>query len=329
MRLAIKLATPPQIVVSYNILISHDLEQTDRREMNQLLIDPGSDYSKSFQRLRPLIANGRGVRYVDFVKSLSPHYDRVFLDIGLGYAALLATCVLVVALPAHGLLPAWLAAGLGTLSIGFWIACLQLFIHEGAHFNFSPDRARSDLLCNVLIAWMIGTSVQKYRIVHFQHHRELGGVHDSEMTYFFPLNLLFIVKGLLGIRVLEVLASRKTLQEKKETARDGHGRYVGVAGLVAHILILAATHIFGSIWLSLAWVAGVGAIFPFFGALRQLLEHRGEQASSDVSYSKQIMAPIPECLGRTLFLPFSEVLASTDTCSITGNRPSPTPTYRN
>jgi fatty acid desaturase len=251
--------------------------------MDQLAIDPGSDYSRSFQRLRPLILNSRGVRYADFVKTLAPRYSRVFLDIGLGYAALVATCVLVVALPAHGLLPAWFAAALGALSIGFWIAYLQLFIHEGAHFNFSSDRNRSDLLCNMLIAWMIGTSVEKYRIIHFQHHRELGGTDDSEMTYFFPLNLLFIVKGLLGIRVLEVLASRKSLQEK-EAGRDRRGKCVGVAGLVAHVLILAATYVFGSIWLSLAWIAGVGAIFPFFGALRQLLEHRDERARSDVSY---------------------------------------------
>src|ERR1700761_5350269 len=185
--------------------------------MNRVSIKPDSDYSKSFQRLRPVITDSKDMRYVDFVKTLSPHYGRLFLDIALGYAALLLTCALVVALPANDVMPRWLAAGLGALSIGFWIAYLQLFIHEGAHFNFSPDHSRSDALCNLLIAWMIGTSVQKYRIVHFQHHRALGSVEDSEMTYFFPLNLLFIIKGLFGIRVLEVLTSRNALRTKKET----------------------------------------------------------------------------------------------------------------
>ena len=184
--------------------------------MSWVLMDTGSDYSNAFQRLRPVIANSKGTPYVDFIKTLSPHYGRLFLDIGLGYAALLLTGALVVALPANGMMPGWLAAGLGALSIGFWVAYLQLFIHEGAHFNFSPDRSRSDVLCNGLIAWMIGTSVQKYRIIHFQHHRALGSVEDSEMTYFFPLNLLFIIKGLLGIRVLEVLASRKAMRTKRK-----------------------------------------------------------------------------------------------------------------
>jgi len=252
--------------------------------MNRVSIEPGNDYSDSFQRLRPVITNSNGMPYVDFVKTMSPHYGRLFLDIILGYAALLVTCVIVVALPANGVMPGWLAAGLGALSVGFWIAYLQLFIHEGAHFNFSPDRSRSDALCNLLIAWMIGTSAHKYRIIHFQHHRALGTVDDSEMTYFFPLNLLFIIKTLFGIRVFEVLASRTTLQAKKETIRDERGKYVGLAGLAAHIVILAATYIFGSVWLSLAWITGVGAIFPFFGALRQLLEHRDERADSKTNY---------------------------------------------
>ena len=43
------------------------------------------DYSKSFHLLRPQIDDSRGVRYVDLVKSLSPRYGRVWLDIALGY----------------------------------------------------------------------------------------------------------------------------------------------------------------------------------------------------------------------------------------------------
>ncbi|MEH2508997.1 fatty acid desaturase [Nitrobacteraceae bacterium AZCC 1564] len=270
-------------------------------EVNTVTIEPGSDYSKSFQKLRPLILNRTGVRYVDFIKTLKPRYSRLFLDIGFGYAALITTCVLVVAFTPAGIIPGLMAATLGALSIGFWIAYLQLFIHEGAHFNFNANRGRSDLLCNLLIAWMIGTSVQKYRIVHFQHHRALGSVDDSEITYFFPLNLLFIVKGLLGIRVLEVLASRNKLQAKKEAVRDDSGKYVGLAGLAAHVVILAVTYVFGSIWLTLAWVAGVGAIFPFFGALRQLLEHRDERAAAGTNYFEKDHGAYTRIFGNDVF----------------------------
>ena len=136
----------------------------------------------------------------------------------------------------------------------------------------------------ILIAWMIGTSVQKYRVVHFQHHQEIGGIHDSEMTYFFPLNLFFVIRSLLGIRVLEVLASRKTVQDKKEAVHNHKGKYVGLLGLLAQVAILCATCVFWPLWLTLAWIVGLGAIFPFFGALRQLLEHRDENANSSTNY---------------------------------------------
>jgi hypothetical protein len=40
--------------------------------------------------------------------------------------------------------------------------------------------------------------VRDYRKVHFQHHRALGTVDDSEISYFFPLNLMFFVKGVFA-----------------------------------------------------------------------------------------------------------------------------------
>ena len=269
--------------------------------MNRVFIKIGSDYSNSFQRLRPAITNSKGTPYIEFIKTLSPRYGRLYLDIALGYAALILTGALVVVLPANGVIPGWLAAVLGEVSVGFWIAYLQLFIHEGAHFNFSPDRSHSDMLCNLLIAWIIGTSVQNYRIIHFQHHRALGSVEDSEATYFFPLNVLFIIKGLSGIRVLEVLASRKALRTKKETVRDERGKYVGLAGIAAHIVILTATYIFGSIWLSLAWIGGVCAIFPLCGALRQLLEHRDERADAKANYFETDHGTYTRMFGSDVF----------------------------
>jgi fatty acid desaturase len=244
-------------------------------------IDQNSDYSRSFQRLRPRIKNSKGVRLDEFIKQMQPNYWRVYLDIVLGYAALIATATgLVSLLPAtHGFvaIPA-------AISVGFWIAYLQMFIHEGAHFNFSADKDRSDLLCNVLISWVVGISVQQYRIVHFQHHRALGCSDDSEMSYFYPLNFLFLAKTMLGIRVLEVLASRHRSPSKPaRSTKDG--KNVGLIGLFMHGLMIVALYWFGGVWSCVVWIVGVGMMFPFFAALRQLLEHRDPQASPDVDYS--------------------------------------------
>lgn len=269
--------------------------------LTTIRIEPGSDYSKSFQQLRPRIVNSAGVRYLDFIKTLTPRYGRLLVEIALGYAVLIAICALVVILPRVGAMPGFVAASLGAVFIGFWVAYLVLFIHEGAHFNLNADRGRSDFLCNLLIAWIIGTSVQRYRIVHFQHHRALGSVEDSEITYFFPLNLVFVAKTLLGMRVLEVLTSRRKLRAKTKIAQDDSGKYVRFAGPAVHVLILAATYIYGSIWLTFAWVAGVGAVFPFFGALRQLLEHRDERADACTNYFETAHGAHTRIFGTDIF----------------------------
>jgi fatty acid desaturase len=182
------------------------------------------------------------------------------------------------------------------LSIGYWFAYLQLFLHEGAHFNLHSDRARSDVLCNAFIGWMIGADVATYRVVHWQHHRKIGTVEDSEFTYFFPLNLSFLVRGILGIRAIEVFLARKKMMQggraaeaaESERAKSGQRSSLAVrvflTGIALHALIVAGLLLVS--WVAAAsWVLGVAMVFPLFGALRQLLEHRSPVADPDIDYT--------------------------------------------
>lgn len=259
------------------------------------------DFSNTFHRFRGQLADAHGRNYLDFVRSLKPHYGIVLRDIALGYFSLMFSAAAIVGLSSVGV-PAIVTIGVGALLFGYWIAYLQLFIHEGAHFNLAEDRGHSDMLCNTLIGWMVGTSVQKYRVVHFQHHRALGTVHDSEFTYFFPLNTLFLFKSLTGIRALEVIMSRNryvSTRDEREAERRTPGAVhagpsrtrtdwiVFLGGIVAHLLILTGLWLIGGgIGPALAWVFGVGVVFPFFGALRQLLEHRDQMADQNIEYAK-------------------------------------------
>jgi fatty acid desaturase len=253
------------------------------------------DHSNTFHRLRNTLTNSSGERYVDFMRQLKPDFAVVRRDIARGYGMLIATCLAMIA-ALHAQVPAGVVVAFGALSIGYWIAYLQLFIHEGAHFNLDPDRDKSDRLCNCFIGWMVGAHVQGYRIVHFQHHRALGTVDDTEVTYFFPLNMVFIVKTLLGIRALEVIAARRrfaqTAQTKKARSAErtdtgaGLGLRTMLGGVAMHALIVAVLWLTGGIPAALAWVLGIGMIFPFLGALRQLLEHRADDASSGIDYSR-------------------------------------------
>ena len=218
---------------------------------------------------------------MDFVRDLKPDFRKVRRDIALGYVMLAVTVAATAFLPGVGG-PPLLVAALGAISIGYWIAYLQLFIHEGAHYNLAPDRADSDRLCDLAISWVIGISVASYRPFHFQHHRALGTTADTEHSYFFPLNLMFFAKTLLGVRVP---GSGRVAPLKCPDSASGF-RSRTMAGAVGawsdYLAALAA----GGWWLALAWLVGVGAIFPFFSALRQFLEHRDEDASSSIDYGK-------------------------------------------
>ncbi len=177
--------------------------------------------------------------------------------------------------------------------IGYWIAYLQLFLHEGGHWNLAPDRETSDWICNLAVGWLTGVDVKRYRKVHFQHHRALGTTDDSEHTYFFPLNLVFLLKGLLGIRTIEVLLARQKVEANLD-ARSGRNAEAAkpdgrldrqlVVGAATHFGIIAVLAALGLWATAAAWLFGVAMLFPLFGALRQLLEHRDENASAMVDY---------------------------------------------
>lgn len=47
----------------------------------------------------------------------------------------------------------------------------------------------------------------------------------------------------------------------------------------------------------LAWLFGVACFYPFFAALRQLLEHRGETADAAVDYAKQPHGAVTRLFG--------------------------------
>lgn len=56
--------------------------------------------------------------------------------------------------------------------------------------------------------------------------------------------------------------------------------------MALHGVLVLSTAANGLWTLSLAWALGVVVVFTFLGALRQLLEHRGEHARADVDYGQ-------------------------------------------
>src|SRR4051812_8038608 len=93
---------------------------------------------------RDRLQDSRGRAYKEFKRTLTPRWARVWLDIGAGYLGIACTMAALVALER---LPVWWAplwVVLGALALGYFIAFIELFLHEAAHFNVAPGRMLND-----------------------------------------------------------------------------------------------------------------------------------------------------------------------------------------
>lgn len=133
---------------------------------------------------------------------------------------------------------------------------------------------------------MVGTVIKDYRAIHFQHHRNLGRADDNERSYFNALNNKFILGMLFGIHPIRVFLLRRKLRQKQKSGAGVNKEIQPlVTGICAHLALIAALTMAGAWPSALAWIGGVGVFFPFFGAMRQLLEHRSATADLTADYT--------------------------------------------
>jgi fatty acid desaturase len=218
---------------------------------------------------RQIMVLETGSHYTEFRNGLTPNYNRVVVDIGLGYLGLVGLMALIG--QAGGILFGVAAAAVGAIGVGFLVAYLQLFIHEAAHFNLAADRTKNDRLADWLICWQVGTSIAAYRATHFDHHRHLGHDGDTEVSYRHPLSIKFMAEMLTGIHAVRVFMARKAKSPGPSAAGS---RAPLLRGLAIHAIIIATTLVLGWWPATLAWIGGIAIAFPFFATVRQLLEHR-------------------------------------------------------
>lgn len=214
--------------------------------------------------------------YARFCRGLAPDYGRVKRDIALGYLGLVA--IVVLAASAEGVIAGLAAAVLGAIGIGYAIAYLQLFIHEGAHYNLASDKTANDRMANWLICWQVGTSIAAYRRTHAEHHRSLGKADDTEISYTRPLTWRFLAEMVTGIHALRVFTGRTGGHESGAPKPSRRPLLIGGA---AHLAIIAGLLVLGAWPAVLAWLGGMGVFFPLFATVRQLLEHRPLRGQSE------------------------------------------------
>jgi fatty acid desaturase len=251
--------------------------------------------------LKAQLVDDRGIRYREFRKTLSPRWGQVWAEVSLAYAIFIGTLAGLVAWD-PGFASSVPATTAGALVIGYTVHFLNNFFHEAAHYNLAPGRSRNDLLTNLLMGWLFGSSIAIYRRTHFQHHRALGTTMDSENSYFDALGMRYLVRGLTGLKALRTLrryreADKQIALRRGEdhagTSRIAWLLTAGVvnAGIVCGLLLL------GSVAAAAAWILGWLVVFPFLGSLRQLLEHRSDDADSSVDYRLEDHGPVNRLFG--------------------------------
>lgn len=263
--------------------------------------------SQDLDRLdKDTLVDTRGRKFKEYKRALKPRYGVVWVELLAGHVALGATVLFLVKIPALWPPLAPLAIAVGAFAIGYAVAYIQLFFHEAAHYNIAPSKRTNDALANAFIGALVGQDIRAYRPIHFDHHRYLGTPQDTERTYFDPLDFRFIVESLTGIKILKVLMRRESVAkgEAKPGAQDAksaeNAKNAGNAGnakksllnaqlllgLAFHASLLGVACWLGEWSLAAAWLLGMGVVFPFFAAVRQVLEHRDFAARRDVDYRK-------------------------------------------
>jgi fatty acid desaturase len=230
-----------------------------------------------------------GRSWSEIRRSRPPRWRIVWLDLALRYLMLALGYAAACGLAATwGNLAGLAAAPLTGLWMGFWFASIVLFMHEAAHYNLHPDKARNDHLANVVVCLLVGDEIKHYRALHWKHHLYLGETGDTEVSYHWAPTARFFLETLFGLHALRVFrahrsAGRETAATSVARGRDWLALARGVAlhGTVCLIAVLAG------LWsVAVAWVLAVVLVFPFLSALRQQLEHRSPEASGRIDYSK-------------------------------------------
>jgi len=242
--------------------------------------------------LKATLVDEEGVPYRAFRRTLTPRWGRIVLHIACGYAALialLAALVLWADVTPQGT-ALTILAGIG---VGFALEYLSNFFHEAAHYNLLPLRRWNDRAANILIAWMLGTSIQSYRHVHWEHHRFLGTTMDAETSYFDALGVRYLLAGLTGLKAVRTVRRWREVDRRVGRRGQAQGRGLGSSLWWMGVAVGADLCVAAVLWLALgaplaaaAWLWGVLFVFPCFASLRQLLEHRAGDADPETDYTQ-------------------------------------------
>jgi len=250
-----------------------------------------------------------------FRATLQPKYGLAWLEIFFSLAMLLGGYAAHFVLARRlGNLAGFIAAPLFAVWLGFWLNAMLTFGHEAAHYNLSANKSRNDLLADWSIWLFFPQSSKSYRKSHWQHHLHLGDPQDTEISYHNCMSPWFLARAITGIYLLELMAryalgrgvkpkAQPAPAKPNPAARLGQILAVAKAG-ATHTALIGVPLYFHYYSTSVTWLAGASLVFPFFATVRQLLEHRAEDAHCATDYREVAHGPVNRLFGKNLFSRF-------------------------
>ena len=213
-------------------------------------------------------SNGQ-ITYGEFRKKLSPLYFKNSLPL------FTSVFQIIVVLSTTS----WLSNSASVLNLVFvffmstilgLVAHRQLLlVHEGAHYHLAKNRLLNDLLSNMFAGIFVATNTKTYRVIHNKHHQELGTPLDPENSYSEEFDLTWVLSAILGIRVLKTLFKRQKIENSPQQL------LIMVLSLIFHSVTIVILTII-SFTVASVWILGYFFFMPFFGSLRNVLEHKYE-----------------------------------------------------
>lgn len=192
----------------------------------------------------------------------------------------------------------------GLAVIGGRQLCLGILMHDASHGSLFKSKWLNRVLADWTCARPLWNDLAKYRVHHFEHHRQTGSDDDTDLSLVrpFPCSRASLarklVRDLVGLTGLKLLAGRllMDLGYVKWTIANDVVKLPPIAPaarlkllignatptVVVNALLFAALYAAGHPWLYVAWVAAYVAPFSLFVRIRSMAEHACMEMTTDL-----------------------------------------------
>ncbi len=173
------------------------------------------------------------------------------------------------------------------------ISAMQLWVHEGSHFNLFQSHKINDTWATLFFAGPIGTSVKTYRRFHMTHHANLGSPKDLD-RFAFNIGikgkkklLLLFLRGLSCLDGFRIV-TRKYLDSSYANIKKDYDPSLAVTA--GWNLVILTTCILAGKWYLyfLLWVYPILGIAVTINSIRSIAEHQPDSLRRAASPNQTI-----------------------------------------